>query len=371
MKTIYCKKNTNSQDNPKENGARLQEILNTLPVDNQEEIEIILEPGIYEAKLEIKVPHLTLRGSGVLSSSTVLTFSDYANDLMEDGSKRGTFRSYSVLVDADYVTLKNLTIENASGDSKTHGQAIALYAEGDHLLVDDCRLLGHQDTLFTGPLPPKELQPGGFIGPKQFAERINGRQHYLNTYICGDVDFIFGSATAFFENCNIESLARYFDDSAAKKETTPKISTLEAAVLKISSPETPTHGYVTAPSTPEGQKYGYVFYKCCFTSKDCPPESVYLSRPWRDYAKAVFISCSMEAHIKKEGFHDWNKPNARENCFYAYSDLIKFIMPDSDPEGSFLAIPDFAEFIPDCDFARELTEEERKEYDFEAVMASR
>ena len=112
------------------------------------------------------------------SSDTVISYDDYALDLMEDGSKRGTFRTYTIFIDTHDVTLQHLTIENASGDSATHGQAIALYADGDRLMIDSCRLLGHQDTLFTGPLPEKERQPGGFIGPKQFAPRINGRQYY-------------------------------------------------------------------------------------------------------------------------------------------------------------------------------------------------
>ena len=30
----------------------------------------------------------------------------------------------------------------------THGQAIALYADGDRLVIDSCRLIGHQDTPF-------------------------------------------------------------------------------------------------------------------------------------------------------------------------------------------------------------------------------
>ena len=76
---------------------------------------------------------------------------------MADIGKLGTFRSYSVFIDTHDVTLQNLTIENASGDSLTHGQAIALYADGDRLVIDSCRLIGHQDTLFTGPLPPKEI----------------------------------------------------------------------------------------------------------------------------------------------------------------------------------------------------------------------
>ena len=191
-------------DNP-EHFSSIGSALAQIPANNTTPVIIEIAPGIYHEKLTINKPYITLRGMGESSAHTVISYDDYALNLMEDGSKRGTFRTYTLFIDTHDVTLQHLTIENASGDSATHGQAIALYADGDRLMIDSCRLLGHQDTLFTGPLPEKERQPGGFIGPKQFAPRINGRQYYKNCYICGDIDFIFGSATAYFENCTLES----------------------------------------------------------------------------------------------------------------------------------------------------------------------
>lgn len=267
----------------------------SIPSNNTIPVTILIAPGIYREKLTIDKPHVSLLGLGKESSDTVITYDDYALALMENGEKRGTFRSYSVFIDTHDVTLKHLTIENASGDSKSHGQAIALYADGDRFIMEDCRLLGHQDTLFTGPLPPKELQPGGFIGPKQFAPRINGRHYYKNCYICGDIDFIFGSATAYFENCTIESLCR----------------------LPKNASEDTIQGYTTAASTPEGQEYGYVFFHCRFTTDCCPKASVYLGRPWRDYAKTVLLHCELGSHIHPAGFHDWNKKQAHDTIFYA------------------------------------------------------
>ena len=266
--------------------------LESIPADYSGRVTILIAPGRYVEKITVNRPFVTLLGTGASNDETVLSFGDYAAASMPDGSKRGTFRSYSVFVDANDVTFKNLTIENDSGDSVTHGQAIALYADGDRLIFDSCRITGRQDTLFTGPLPEKELKPGGFIGPKQFSPRINGRQYYKNCYLCGDVDFIFGSATAYFENCTIESLRRFDDDSQIQ-------------------------GYVTAASTPKGQEYGYVFFRCSLISQSCPPASVYLGRPWRNFAKTVFLECSLGAHIRPEGFDDWNKKEARATVLYA------------------------------------------------------
>ena len=277
----------------------ISDALNAIPEDNTEAITIQIAPGIYHEKLTINKPNITFIGTGESNSDVVLTYDDYAFDLMPDGMKRGTFRSYSVFIDTHDITMRNLTIENASGDSITHGQALALYADGDRLFFENIRLLGHQDTLFTGPLPPKEKEPNGFIGPKQFAPRINGRQYYKDCYICGDIDFIFGSATAYFENCVIESLARFTGEDAYT-DGEPKVQ-----------------GYITAASTAEGQDYGYVFSNCKLIHSGCPDASVYLGRPWREYAKTIFLNCDFGSHIHPERFHDWNKKDAHETIFYA------------------------------------------------------
>lgn len=279
---------------------------------------------------------------GESSAHTVISYDDYALDLMEDGSKRGTFRTYTLFIDTHDVTLQHLTIENASGNSATHGQAIALYADGDRLMIDSCRLLGHQDTLFTGPLPEKERQPGGFIGPKQFAPRINGRQYYKNCYICGDIDFIFGSATAYFEHCTIESLLR--TKTSAQSDA---LSDTSAFPL--------IQGYVTAASTPKGQAYGYVFSDCRFTSKDCPAGSVYLGRPWRDYAKTILISCELGAHIHPAGFHDWNRENTHDTVYYA-------------EYASFPATSDYRPLSDRADFVQNLNEQQAGYFAKELVL---
>jgi len=253
---------------------------------------IYIRPGIYNERVEIKTKGLKLLGEDALT--TKITYNLGAFEILEDGIKRGTFRTYTLFIDAPDVEMEGICVENSSGDGREVGQALALYAEGDNLHFKNCRFLAHQDTIFTGPLPPMEIKHGGFVGPKELAPRINGRQWYESCYIEGDVDFIFGSASALFTDCTICSLNRDMEPN----------------------------GYVIAPSTKEGQSFGYVFKNCNFTSKDCSDESVYLSRPWREYAKCVFINCIYGKHIKREGLHDWNKPQAHELTYYAEYPLL-------------------------------------------------
>ncbi len=301
--------------------------INSIEKDSKNHVIIEIMPGVYHERVEVWRDDVTLVGMGrpdaedktasgsaaehssqaavdpeqaarPSAAQTVITMSYGAADIMEDGSKRGTFRSYTVLVAADRVTLKNLTIANDCGDPVVHGQGIALYADGDDINVIGCRLTGRQDTLFTGPLPPKEIKPGGFIGPLQNAPRIVGRQYYTDCYICGDVDFIFGSAAATFKNCTIVSVPH-----RPKKADTDMIQ-----------------GYVTAPSSPEGEERGYIFEDCDFLSEGLLPGTAYLSRPWRNFAKAAFIRCRIGDHIRKEGFHDWDKTEARKTVRYEVID---------------------------------------------------
>ncbi|MCM1046894.1 MAG: pectinesterase family protein [Clostridiales bacterium] len=337
----------------------ITEALNSIPEDNNEPVTICIAPGTYREKITINKPFVTLKGVGKSNEDTVITYSDYANKDMDDGMKMGTFRSYSVFIDAHDVTFQNLTIENASGDSVTHGQALALYADGDRIIVDSCRLIGHQDTLFTGPLPPKEVQKNGFIGPKQYAPRINGRHYYKNCYICGDVDFIFGSATAYFESCTIESLKRFDDEAEQNGEDVSK---------KVET-ETKIQGYVTAASTPEGQEYGYVFSKCDIISKDCKENTVYLGRPWREYAKTVFMDCSFGKHIRPELFHDWNKENARKTVFYAVYNCMYEVEGESAIAVDSSLMSDESVLFPcKADFVQELNKEQTAAFTKERVL---
>lgn len=262
----------------------IQQAVDSIPAGTPETIYI--KKGIYKERVEVRKNNISFVGES--TDDTIITESYYARMIMPDGSKRGTFRSYTFFVYADNFTASNLTFENAAGFGDEFGQAIAVYAEGDNITFRNCKILGHQDTLFTGPLPLKEKQPGGFTGPTIDGERKLVHQLYEDCFICGEIDFIFGSATAYFKNCTLFALNRNQEINA----------------------------YYTAPSTYEGQAFGYVFESCTFTG-NCPPKSVALSRPWRIHAKTVLLNCNYSDQIIDEGFTDWNKPESHETVYYA------------------------------------------------------
>lgn len=154
---------------------------------------------------------------------------------------------------------------------------MALYADADLLLVENCRIASRQDSLCTGPLPknppPKGINlihPVAGLGADKPV--LPFRQLYRRYLIEGDVDFIFGSSLAVFEACEIKSLVRL-----APQPSVAPASEQPPEVLK---------GWITAPST-------------------------YLGRPWRHTGRAVFIRCHMGSHILPEGWDDWGKPKAR------------------------------------------------------------
>lgn len=246
---------------------------------------IHIAKGIYNEKLEITQNSITLQGTN--AEDVIITYNDYAKKILAAGEQMGTFRTYTVLVDANDFKAIDITFENSAGHGNSNGQALALYIDGDRATIEHCRLLGCQDTLFTAPLPPTEIIKGGFKGPKEFAPRYKRKMYFKDCFISGDVDFIFGGATAYFEGCEIFSKNR----------------------------NEPINGYITAASTPIDEKYGYVFYKCRFNS-DCEPNTVYLGRPWRDYAKVVILESELGAHIHKEGWHDWDKKHTHNTVFF-------------------------------------------------------
>ena len=252
----------------------VQEAIDACPDYSHSEItDILIRKGIYQE--EVNIPHSKFRLHivGEDAENTVITYGKYAEQLWPGRDfKVGTSGSATLYIHASYITFENLTFENTAGEGKQIGQAVAVFTDGDFLFFKGCRFLANQDTLYTYGRYGKN---GGIK-----------RNYFLDCYIEGTTDFIFGPSIAYFEGCHIHS----------KKNS-----------------------YVTAASTLEGQKYGYVFRNCRLTA-DPGIDKCYLGRPWGAYARTVFIDCELGPHIVAEGWHDWEKPgkpDTKKNSYYA------------------------------------------------------
>ena len=251
-------------------GENLQEVF-----DKARPGEVIeLAEGEYRAKAAIFTPGLTLRGAGAGRSRIV--WDDYAKKPDENGVEYNTFRTWTLAVCADGVTMEDLSVVNDALHPETKGQEVALTVYGDNFTMRRCSLTSTQDTLFLGPLPADLIaRYDGFL-PDWLRQAKPCAQTFSDCLIEGTVDFIFGCGRALFENCEIRSL---YD------------------VRKS--------GYVAAPAHALEQTEGFLFRNCRFTAEE-GVEGVYLARPWRDYGLCVFQDCSYGEHISPLGFDKWN-----------------------------------------------------------------
>lgn len=236
------------------NFRTLQEAIESARAFMDYTVTIYVKNGVYKEKVIVPswVENIDIIGED--RDKTIITYDDHANI-----NKMGTFRTYTVKVEGSDITFKNLTIENNAAQL---GQAVALHTEGDRLKFINCRILGNQDTIYTGA---------------KFT-----RLYFKDCYIDGTTDFIFGPSTALFEDCIIHSKR---------------------------------NSYVTAASTPKEAKYGYVFKHCKLTAEP-GVDKVYLGRPWRPYAYTLFIECELGKHIVPAGWHNWDKQSNEETARY-------------------------------------------------------
>lgn len=296
--------------------STIQEAINAVPFE--EEAIIYIGEGSYKEKLFSEKRDITFIGEGI--DKTILEYDDGAMDILEDGSKRGTFRSYTAFFGGKRCFVKNMTIANTAGDGSVRGQALAVYADAEICLFENVKLTAYQDTLFCAPLPYTERQKNGFFGPRVFTPRILTKQWYKNCEIYGDVDFIFGGADAVFDDCLIQCnnrLKNVQKENVSDKERGPQN---DRAV----------NGYVTAASGLK-ENLGFVFRNCIIKGEEgCEEDSVFLGRPWREEAKTVFLNCRMDKTIAHERFSGWGTINKDEPYTFYGEYGTKDINTDED-----------------------------------------
>ena len=217
-------------------------------------VTIFIKKGVYKEKLEIPTHICNVRLVGEDRDKTIINYDDHANI-----KKMGTFKTFTLKICGNDIRLENLTVENSAAQL---GQAVALHVEGDRIMFVNCRFLGNQDTIYTG--------------------KENSRQYFQDCYIEGTTDFIFGPSTSWFENCEIH----------CKRNS-----------------------YITAASTPEIVKFGYIFNKCNITLADSV-KAVYLGRPWRAFAMTLYMNCQLPKGIQPIGWDNWKKVENEKTTRY-------------------------------------------------------
>ncbi len=269
--------------------STVTEALQAIPYN--EEAVIRIGKGVFREKIFCEKKNVTITGEGI--GETVIEYGDGAFDEMPDGTKRGTFRSYTFFLAGEKAVVKNLTIRNIAGPGHKAGQAIALYADARRCYFENVSIEGYQDSLFMSPLPEKERQKNGFMGPRYLLPRDITRQYYKNCQVIGDVDFIFGGADAVFDECQITCRNRRLQEEC------------ECDDRKTLDTERFINGYITAPSGCVGGA-GMIFRNCTVSGEDgCDKGSVFLGRPWRDEARVVFLNCTMDETIAPERYSGW------------------------------------------------------------------
>lgn len=257
----------------------IQAAIDALPGGGQAPAILLVRMDTYRERVIVNKDNVRIIGEA--RDRTVITHSACAKDPGPDGQEKGTFLSFTLLITGRNVEIENLTVLNEAGDGREVGQAVAVYAAGDRTAMRNCRLIAHQDTLFCGPVMPKveaEAAPrtgrAECVGSVGDCPLTHSRLYFEDCFIQGDVDFIFGPYRAWFERCTLHMNAR--------------------------------GGWYTAANTPEGQPFGFVFHACRLTG-ECADEKAYLGRPWRAFARTLFLRCVMDACVSPQGFADWDE----------------------------------------------------------------
>ncbi len=270
----------------------IQDAIDAMRVYPLAPITLYIKNGVYNEKIELPANNTDVTFVGESVEKTIISFNDYSGR-----GKLTTFTSFTAKISGNRFTAVNISFVNSAGSV---GQALALYVDADKAVFKNCRFLGNQDTIFTSG--------------------ENARQLFVDCYLEGTTDFIFGPSTAVFQNCTIRAKA---------------------------------NSYITAASTTPGKKYGYVFLDCKIIA-DTSVSKLYLGRPWRSAAKTVFIRCELPRQIAAEGWNNWGNIENEKTVFYA----------DFNSTGAGAGIKGRVVW------SKQLTENEAKEYTLENIFSN-
>lgn len=243
------------------NYLTVQQAFDAIPPGNVEPYVVHVKKGVYREVVVLDARKSNVRLIGEDKENTIITYDNHAGTKLPNGDTLNTWTCATFFVYGTDFHAENLTFENNAGF--TAGQAVALRVEGNRASFINCRMIGNQDVLF--------LSGSGV------------KQYYRDCYIEGTTDFIFGAATAVFQNCHMHS----------KKNS-----------------------HVTAASTNSIIPFGFVFFDCKLTSAE-GIDKVSLGRPWSPTASVTYIRCWMDKHIIPEGWNNWRNPANEATARYA------------------------------------------------------
>lgn len=269
----------------------IQDAIDAMRVFPLAPITLYIRNGIYNEKIELPANNTDVTFIGEDVEKTIITFNDYSGR-----GRLNTFTSYTAKISGNRFVAENITFVNSAGPV---GQALALYVDADKAVFKNCRFIGNQDTIY--------------------AAGETSRQYFVDCFIEGTTDFIFGPATAVFQNCRIRSK---------------------------------TNSYITAANTTPGKKFGFVFLDCHIMA-DSSVTRIFLGRPWRAYSKTAFIRCELPGQIAPEGWNNWGNPENEKTVLYAeYKNTGEGYRP--------------AERV---NWSKQLTDKEAKEYSIDNIFS--
>lgn len=278
------------------NFTSVQAAIDAVPGFNQERVIIYVTEGFYHEKIIIPVDKSKITIIGENRDTTVLSFNETPYVQYSTDAQYRVSHASTVILGSDF-TAENITFQNSSPQGE--GQALAVDVRGERMVFANCKFVSHQDTVYCN---------------------TEGRLYFYQCRIQGDVDFIYGPATAVFEDCDIVNVRQ-------------------------------SGGYVTAASTPQNKEFGLVFINSRIIG-DVNRGSVWLGRPWRPYAHVAYINCYMSEVVQPTGWHNWGNPDNEKTARY---EEYNSYGPGANPTGR-------------VSWSRQLTDEEASRYTVENIL---